>query len=118
MPIIEIQIPYTSGLGKNKKVGFAKGHYYTKKEYRDACKSLSDIVWGKSRGQKWLKDKIWVEIFLQKERNNSDVCNFVDGIADAIKTGLGVDDQWYSFKLDWEYEKGVSPYILITIIQN
>ena len=117
LPTIEIEIPYTADLGKNKMKGFARGHYFTSKVYKDACASLSNIVWGKAVGQKWKKEKIWVEIFLQKSRINSDVANFVDGIADSIKTGLGIDDQWYSFKLDWEYEKGIEPYIIITIKQ-
>lgn len=115
--IIEIEIPYTPELGKNKMKGFANGHYYTTKAYKDACKSLSDIVWAEAKSYQWRKDKIWVEIFLQKERNNSDVANFVDGIFDAIKVGLGIDDCYYSLKADWEYDKEIKPYLLITIKQ-
>jgi hypothetical protein len=117
MPQIQIEIPYTAHLGKNKMKGFARGYYYTTKDYKDACTSLADIVWGKSRGQKWNKEKIWVEIFLQKSRLMCDVANLVDGIFDAIKVGLGVDDCYYSLKADWEYDKEIKPYIIITITQ-
>ena len=118
MPQIQIEIPYTPELGKNKMKGFARGHYYTTKAYKDACVSLADIVWGKSKGQKWVKDKILVEIFLQKPRLVCDVANFVDGIFDAIKVGLSIDDCYYSLKADWEYDKEVKPYIVITITQD
>jgi len=115
---IQIEIPYTPSLGKNKMKGFAKGRYYTTKEYKEACKSLSDIVWGHSRGVKWKKDKIWVEIFLQKPRMVCDVSNFIDGIYDSIKTGIDIDDCYFSGEQDWEYDKDVKPYIIITITQH
>jgi len=118
MPIIQLEIPYTPDLGKNKMKGFARGHYYTTKIYKDACKSLADLVWAESKGKGFKKDKIWVEIFLQKPRPNCDVQNFIDGISDAIQTGLEINDSYYAFKCDWEYDKSIEPYIIITIIQD
>lgn len=118
MPTIEISIPYTPGLLKNKKSKFGHGHYYTSKEYSDAVSSLKDIVWGKSRGQKWKEEKIFVDIFLQKPQKRIDVANLVDSVCDAIKEGIGIDDCWFAPRTDWEYEKGIESYIIITINQN
>ena len=96
MPIIQTKIPYTPELSKNRKTGFARGHYFTRKPHKDAIESLRQIIWGLSQGKKWKKDKVWLEIYFQKDRMNSDVANYVDACADAVKEAIGVDDRYFS----------------------
>ena len=119
MNIIEIELPYMPELGKNQMKGFRKGGgYYVQQGYKDAVQAIVSLLVMKGKGIKWKQDKVWVEIFLQKSRPNSDVANFIDGIYDAIKIGIGVDDCWFAGKQDFEYDKEIEPYIIITITQE
>jgi hypothetical protein len=117
MPTIEIEVPYDANLGKNRMKGFAHGHYYVQKGYKDAVEGL---IWAiKTKGKKeWKQDKVWVDIFFQKPRLRCDVSNLVDGIYDAVKQAIEVDDCYFSGKLDWEWDKEIAPYIVITIRQE
>lgn len=118
MNYIEFEIPYTPEIGKNQMKGFGRGYHYTKPSYKNAVASLTELVRGYSGNIKWKKDKVWVEIFLQKPRLVCDVANLIDGIYDAVKVGIGIDDCYFSGKQDWEYGKGVNPYIFISIRQE
>ena len=115
---IELKIPYTPEIGKNKMKGFAHGHYYTKPSYKNAVKSISELVWGASGKLKWRKEKIWVTIFLQKPMLRCDVANLVDGIFDAVKVGIGIDDCYFSLVADWDFDKEKEPFINISIFQE
>ncbi len=44
-----------------------------------------------------------------------DVSNFVDGIIDAIKKPIGIDDNYASTVADWTIDK-INPRIEITVI--
>ena len=46
-----------------------------------------------------------------------DVSNLIDGMCDAIKKGIDVDDCFFSLKADWEFDKRLKPYIILKIIQ-
>lgn len=116
---IQIEIPYTPEIGKNKMKGFAHGHYYTKPDYKRAVSDLAEFVRIESynKRMKWKKEKVWVNIWLQKPMLRCDVANLVDGIFDAVKVGIGIDDCYFSLVADWDYDKNIKPFIKIRIYQ-
>jgi hypothetical protein len=44
------------------------------------------------------------------------VANFVDGISDAVKKAIGIDDAYFSFILDYEIDEEAK--IVIKVIQE
>ena len=117
---LKIDLPYVPEIGKNKMKGFANGHYYTKPSYKEAVSSIAEIVRAESYNKryKWKKEKIWVNIFLQKPMLRCDVANLVDGIFDAIKVGIGIDDCYFSLSADWDYSKEIKPFIKLKLISS
>jgi hypothetical protein len=82
---------------------------------------LKDIVFYLSKsnsmeGKFIFQSKTWVFITVYKKSNRGDVSNFVDGIADAIKKAIGIDDCYFSFVLDYVVDKNEK--IVITILQE
>jgi hypothetical protein len=63
-----------------------------------------------------LQSKTWVFITVYKKYNRGDVSNLVDGVSDAIKKAIGIDDCYFSFVLDYVVDKNEK--IVITILQE
>jgi uncharacterized Zn-finger protein len=69
-------------------------------------------------GKKIYRNKVWIDIFVQKPDHRGDAINFVDLIADAIKVAIGIDDRWFSIRrVDWQIVKE-NPRIFIGIGQQ
>ena len=64
------------------------------------------------------RNKVWIDIFVQKPDHRGDAINFLDLIADAIKEAIGIDDRWFSIRrIDWQIVKE-KPRIFIGIGQD
>jgi hypothetical protein len=68
---------------------------------------LKDEIYylSKSAGCVWEKKRVWVFITLHKKSLVGDVANMVDSVSDAIKKAILVDDNLFSFVLDWVVDK-------------
>lgn len=68
-------------------------------------------------GEEFKPHKIYVDIMVYRPDMRTDPVNFVDMICDAVKRGIGIDDNIYAGKWDWEL---VDPpgEIVITVRQE
>lgn len=64
------------------------------------------------------KQKVWIEFTLYRtaKMTRTDSHNFIEAIADGIKTAIKVDDCWFSGAWDWQQVKS-DPYIDIKVWQ-
>lgn len=70
------------------------------------------------RDQKIARNKLWLEIFVEKSSHRGDAVNFVDTVCDAVKVATGLDDRWFSIRrLDWSVNKN-APKLIIGIGQE
>ena len=103
-------------LGKTKG-GKRKYFNIPNKAYTKTLEDIGTLILGKLNGHKFAKDKIMLDIMVYKTNMNGDPLNLVDGIADAVKGVIGVDDRYYGMFLDWEIDKE-NPRIELTIKQE
>lgn len=118
---IRIEIPFDSCLSKNAIYSMAKGSSYifVKKKHSEARKQIIFLIQNcLKNNERFYQGKIWIDILVQKKTHKSDAINYVDGVCDAIKSAIGVDDNWFSIRmLDWEIVKE-NPRIFIGIAQE
>lgn len=115
MPVLEIDLPLDWELSKNRKfIG------RTKKVLNPKYKKMKEwIVWLVTKEMKeenaiFLKEKVWIKIIVCKTLKG-DAHNLIEGILDAVKVAIGVDDNLFSVSCDWEQSKDQK--IFITICQ-
>lgn len=117
LTLLIIKTPFTFNLSKNCQSRFgAYGHVYLRKEANmEREKIINKII---ASEVKFVTGKIWISLLIQKPEARGDAINFVDAICDAIKKGIGVDDNWFCIKqVDWEIKKE-DPHIYIRIEQE
>jgi len=113
-------LPWTTSISKNKsKTILNHGHKKViglSKEYRQTRDLFITIMKPKLKVRRWEKDKVWVEIFARKPNHKADVINLVDGICDALKVVINVDDRYFSlWRVDWEISQ--KPEIVVRVFQ-
>ena len=68
--------------------------------------------------EKLVQNKLWIDIYVQKPRQNGDAVNFVDMVCDAVKDAIPLDDRWYSIRsVDWQIVKH-EPMIFVGVGQE
>ena len=113
---IKFEIPYNMDISKNKKfIGKTKKilnpkYINAKEEIYWICKSKLKKI-GLTRLP---KTKILVSLEVFKPNNRGDVINLTEGICDALKKSIDVDDNMYSLFVDWEIDKN-KPRINVTL---
>lgn len=134
MPQIKITFPYLTinehgnlvaiPLSKNKshKLGTSKAgnrpRRFPTKEY---SKQLDEIIYLikaeiTKHNVKFLEKKVYIDVMIYKNGMHNDPINFLDGIADAVKLGIGTDDRYFSGSWDWQIDKG-DPHFEVVIRQ-
>lgn len=117
---MSFEIPYDTGLSKNK-LYFGRSNIFRSPAYKTAQEQIIEqIIFLSKKGKKVFFDrnKIWLDVFVEKLNLRSDAINLVDGICDAVKKAIGVDDRWFSIRrVDWSIVKN-DPKILIGIGQE
>jgi len=110
-------VPWDSNYSKNRRFGFNRaGGVFKKKEVSDLERNI--ITELKLTNFKWRVNKVYLDIMVEKPSMRSDAINVLDTIADAIKKGIGLDDNWFSVeRLDWSINK-TNPKIWIAIGQR
>jgi hypothetical protein len=104
---VKIAIPFTYSASKNHLWATnGKGHVYRRSE-SNALQNLIMYEMKSALGsRKVYRNKIWIDIFVQKPNHRGDAINVIDLVADALKEALGVDDRWFSIRrVDWQIVK-------------
>jgi hypothetical protein len=112
---ITIEIPLDWELSKNRKfIGRTKKVLNPK--YKKIKEWISWAIRAENLEKKIIfdKNKIWIKILVFKGLRG-DAHNLIEGILDAIKTEIEVDDNYYSVLCDYEISK--SRKIIISIQQ-
>lgn len=120
--IVSFCIPFTYDMSKNhiwsnRFLPNGRGTVYK----RDEARAQEQVIIGKLSSYigSFRKNKIWVDIFVEKPDNRGDAVNFVDLVCDAIKKGIDVDDRWFSLgSVDWRIVKGREPQVFIRVYQE
>jgi Holliday junction resolvase RusA-like endonuclease len=112
-------MPFSYAASKNRIYTMrAGGHVAMRRsatEYKDA---ITLLIQSKLRDIKIRQNKLWVDIFVQKDNHKGDAVNVVDLVCDAVKVAVGLDDRWFSLRrVDWEIVKH-DPRLFIGIGQE
>ena len=118
---IKVEIPYVpEQLSKNRMIKFSSTKM-GRKAYKDPAvlKFHADMAWLLSlqKVPSLSKAKTHVGIMVYRPDMRSDPANFIDSILDIVKTGIGVDDRWFSVSLDWELAPKPKARIVVTVSQ-
>ena len=117
--LTRIAIPFSYAGSKNHLWATTRGgHVYRRKESNALQEQIVQSLKTVGTSQKVYRNKIWIDIFVQKPDHRGDAINFLDLIADAIKEAVGIDDRWFSIRrIDWQIVKE-TPRIFIGIGQD
>lgn len=114
---LEIVAPYNTALSKNRMKGQVRGKTYLTTGYRRARQAIINLLFAQGAVcQMFTNQKTLIEIIVARPNMRADPANFIDGILDAIKAVIPVDDRWYAINLDWFIDKQ-NPRIIIRITQ-
>lgn len=81
-----------------------QGHVALRREASDyrAAIILSLQAALSSGRRKVARNKLWIDIYVEKSNHKGDAANFVDTVCDAVKVATGLDDRWFSLRtVDW-----------------
>lgn len=114
---LKIVIPEMPEISKNDKY-FGRGKII-KPEFRSAVEAIFykvKITKNKNNVKFIDKKKVTIDFLHYRKKHNSDAHNFIEGICDAIKDAIEVDDRYYKVISDYEIDKE-NPRFEITITQ-
>jgi len=120
--VVKVAVPFSYKASKNAIYTSRpnSGHRALRraaKEWRDALTLLLSRAL-KDSGKHVKHNKIWLDIFVQKENHRGDAVNVVDLVCDAVKVAAGVDDRWFCIRrVDWQVVKD-NPRIFVGIGQE
>ena len=108
--VIRFEFPNDGYLSKNSLINIGmisgKPFTYVRKDITKRKEIIGLLVMSQLGSFSWPRSKTWVDVMVQKHMVGSDAINVVDTVCDAIKKGLGVDDEWFCIgTLDWEVVK-------------
>lgn len=114
-----IRIPFDRDLSKNAIYSVGRGgHVFLRQRQRALREAIAWSLKETPNREPWPQRKTYLDILVQKPHHKFDAINVIDGICDALKAGIGVDDKWFAIRrLDWLIVKG-KPEILIAISQD
>jgi endogenous inhibitor of DNA gyrase (YacG/DUF329 family)/uncharacterized Zn-finger protein len=115
--LFRFSVPFDQNYSKNALWRTCnRGHVYLRQEAKALRAELIYKI--KEAGITWRVNKVHLDILVQKKNMRGDAINMIDSIADAIKIGINLDDNWFCIdKLDWEIVKE-NPKIFIGIKQK
>jgi len=114
-----VAVPFSWAGSKNHIfASTSQGHVYMREESRYMRSLLTSEIMAATLDAPLVQNKLWLDIFVQKPRNNGDAVNFVDMVCDAIKDAIPLDDRWYSIRsTDWQIIKH-EPMLFVGIGQE
>lgn len=114
-----VELPFSYELSKNHGMAFVKeGHLYLRRQTRERRRMIADAVALAVQGIEIAKNKLWLDLLVQKPDHRGDAVNVLDLVCDAVKDGIKLDDRWFSiYRVDWQIVK-TEPKLLIGIGQE
>lgn len=117
--LVRVAMPFSYVASKNAVYSLRKGGHVSmrrdSKAWRDAL--IAKVKQG-IRGREVRENKVWIDIFVQKDNHKGDAINLVDLVCDAVKKAIDVDDRWFSIRrVDWEIVKS-EPHVFVGIGQE
>lgn len=117
--IIRIAVPFHYALSKNHiYTTTRKGHIFLREDQKTMRLVIHNAFRAALGDRRIAHNKVWLDILVQKSDHRGDAVNVIDGICDALKKAIGIDDRWFCIRrLDWEIIKD-KPMIYIGIGQE
>jgi len=114
---MELWLPYDTGWSKNVMWRRGRlGRVYKNESSAALCRSLAQLI--RTRRLPWRpQKKLHVGIVVSRPDRRADSHNFVDLICDAVESGTGVNDRWYTGYWDWNDSDKSQAGITVTISQ-
>lgn len=116
--MIKIEFPLDWRLSKNELYR----NRYIPKTSQKLLDDIKILIETEAKKEKWEKKKTYIDIVVHKRRgkeNKGDIVNLVDGICDAVKRGIHIDDYWFAGSFDWFWSRnGKSNVIEISVSQD
>jgi Holliday junction resolvase RusA-like endonuclease len=117
--LVKIAVPFSYSASKNHLWATTrKGHVYRRAESNELQQLILLQIKSAMAGKKIYRNKVWLDIFVQKPDHRGDAINVLDLVADAAKEAIGLDDRWFSIRrIDWQIVKE-NPRMFIGIGQQ
>lgn len=105
--LVKVSVPFSYSASKNHIWSYAgRGHVFKRQESRAMEDEIILLLKNALRGKKVFKNKVWLDIYVQKPNHRGDAINVVDLVADAVKKAIEIDDRWFSIRrVDWQIVK-------------
>lgn len=102
--LVKVSVPFSYSASKNHIWSYAgRGHVFKRQESRAMEDEIIFLLKNALRGKKVFKNKVWLDIYVQKPNHRGDAINVVDLVADAVKKAIEIDDRWFSIRrVDWQ----------------
>lgn len=116
---VRIEMPFSWAGSKNHLFATTtRGHTFLRDEARYYRHEITCRIFEATKDQRIFKNKLWLDVLVQKPNHRGDAANFVDLICDAVKDAIPLDDRWYAIRsLDWQICKS-DPALFIGIGQE
>lgn len=114
-----VAVPFSWAGSKNHIFSStSRGHVFMRDESRYMRTLLTEKVREVTASAPLVQNKLWLDIFVQKPRQNGDAVNFVDMVCDAVKDAIPLDDRWYCIRsVDWQIVKQ-EPMLFVGVGQD
>lgn len=99
-----VAVPFSWTASKNAIYSLnGRGHVAIRSEARAWRDVLIFKIREATKAQTIRQNKLWIDIFVQKNNNRGDAVNMVDLVCDAVKVAIDLDDRWFCIRrVDWE----------------
>lgn len=116
---VRIAVPFDYCLSKNHIYTNTRwGHRALRRDSSNARDQITLLLKEAVQGMEVKRNKVWIDIFVQKPNHRGDAINVIDLVCDGVKLALGIDDRWFSIRrLDWQIIKE-KPLIYIGVGQE
>jgi hypothetical protein len=117
--LVKVKIPFSYAISKNHIYTTTReGHIHLRQEHKSYRNGVELLIANALKGRKIVQNKVWLDFMVEKPNHKGDAINIVDGVCDALKVAIGLDDRWFSIRwLDWKIVKE-NPHIFIGIGQD
>lgn len=114
----EIVVPWSVDYSKNRLLKFAHNRVFMTSRSRHSLDAVTHAVRLGLGERRVVQAKLWLYFHIEKPNHRSDAINVLDGLCDAVKRAVGLDDRWFSIAgLDWSVVR-TKPLIRIGLGQT
>lgn len=114
-----IEIPFMKELSKNYFYGDGDGGHLARRQNAIKARAeVGEMIKAALKGVQFARNKVWIDLLVQKPDQRIDAVNLLDQLFDSIKVAIGHDDRWFCIhRLDWQVVKR-DPRVFIGIGQK